>query len=72
MEISLWRADTLTVSVEEASTLVAVIDMSLSSWVILGLVPGLERRPEKKLGTDEAGLLSLVHRWRDEAERRGL
>ncbi len=60
-----------TVSFEEASTLIAVIDMSLSSWVVLGLVPGLQRRPEKKLGADEAGLLSLVHRWRDEAERRG-
>ena len=59
------------VAFEEARTLVAVIDMSLSSWVVLGLVPGLERRPEKKLGADEAGLLSLVHRWRDEAERRG-
>ena len=59
------------IAFEEGSTLVAVIDMSLSSWVVLGLVPGLERRPEKKLGADEAGLLSLVHRWRDEAERRG-
>ena len=36
------------VAFEEASTLVAVIDMSLSSWVVLGLVPGLQRRPEKK------------------------
>ena len=56
---------------EETRTLVAVIDMSLSSWVVLGLVPGLQRRPEKKLRADEAGLLSLLHRWRDEAERGG-
>jgi len=54
---------------EEDRTLVAVIDMSLSSWVIFGLVPGFRRRPEKKLGADEAGLLSLLYRWRDEAER---
>ena len=59
------------VAFEEDSTLVAVIDMSLSSWVVLGLVPGLRRRPEKKLGADEEGLLSLLHRWRDEAERHG-
>ena len=59
------------VALEEDSTLVAVIDMSLSSWVVLGLVPGLRRRPEKKLGADEEGLLSLLHRWRDEAERCG-
>ena len=56
---------------EEDRTLVAVIDMSLSSWVIFGLVPGFRRRPEKKLGADEAGLLSLLYRWRDEAERHG-
>ena len=56
---------------EEGSTLIAMIDMSLLSWVVLGLVPSLERRPEKKLGADEAGLLSLLHRCQDETERRG-
>ena len=56
---------------EETRTLVAVIDMSQSSWVVPGLVPGLRRRPEKKFGADEAGLLSLLHRWRPEAERGG-
>ena len=59
------------VAFEEHRTLVAVIDLSLSSWVVLGLVPGLRRRPEKKLGADEAGLLSLLHRWRADAERGG-
>ena len=33
------------VAFAEDSTLVAVIDMSLSSWVVLGGVPGLRRRP---------------------------
>ena len=56
---------------EEDSTLVAVIDMSLSRWVVLGLVPGLHRRPEKKIGANEESLLSLLHRWLDEAGRRG-
>ena len=73
-ESSMSAADNLDrspVAFEEASTLVAVIDMSLSNWVVLGLVPGLRRRPEKKLGADEADLLSLLHRWRDEAERGG-
>jgi transposase len=45
--------------------------MSLSGRVVPGLVPGPERRPEKRPGADEAGLLSPVHRWRDESERRG-
>ena len=59
------------VAFEKGSTLVAAIDKNLSSWVVLDQVPGLQRRPGKKLGADEAGLLSLVHRRRDEIERRG-
>ena len=48
------------VAFEEDSTLVAVIDMSLSSWGRSRsgcLVPGLRRRPEKKPRADEEGLL---------------
>ena len=59
------------VAFEEDNTLVAVMDTSLSNWVVLGLVPGLRRRQEKKHGADEEALLSLLHRWRDEAERCG-
>ena len=29
-------------------TLIAVIEMSLSSWLVAGLVPGVERQPLKK------------------------
>ena len=35
------------------STLIAVIEMSQSSWLVAGLVPGVERRPLKKLAVDE-------------------
>jgi transposase len=48
-------------------TLVAVVELSLSSWLVAGVVPGIERQPLKKLEPDEAGLLRLLHRWRDEA-----
>jgi transposase len=45
--------------------------MSLSSWLVAGLVPGIERQPLKKLDTDEDALLKLLHRWRDEAVMAG-
>jgi transposase len=56
---------------EQNSTLIAVIEMSLSSWLVAGIVPGLDRHPLKKLGADEDALLRLLHRWRDEAAEFG-
>lgn len=55
----------------QSTTLVAVIELSLSSWLIAGVVPGVTRQPLKKLGPDEADLLRLLRRWRDEAVRNG-
>ena len=45
--------------------------MSLSSWLVAGIVPGIERQPLKKLAVDESALLRLLHRWREEAEKAG-
>jgi transposase len=59
------------IALEPASTLIAVIEMSLSSWLVAGIVPGVERQPLKKLAVDESALLRLLHRWRDEAEKAG-
>jgi transposase len=56
---------------KQDSTLIAVIEMSLSSWLVAGVVPGVERQPLKKLAIDESALLKLLHRWRDEAEKAG-
>ena len=50
-------------------TLIAVIELSLSSWLVAGIVPGVERQPLKKLGVDESALLKLLQRWREEAEK---
>jgi transposase len=55
----------------QGNTLVVVIELSLSNWLIAGLVPGVARQPLKKLDPDEADLLRLLHRWRDEAVRNG-
>ena len=59
------------IALEPASTLIAVIEMSLSSWLIAGIVPGIERQPLKKLAVDESALLRLLHRWREEGEKAG-
>lgn len=52
-------------------TLIAVIELSLSSWLVAGIVPGVERQPLKKLAVDESALLTLLHRWREEAAKAG-
>src|SRR6266849_3886629 len=45
---------------KQDSTLIAVIEMSLSSWLVAGIVPGVERQP-----------LKMLNRWREEAEKAG-
>lgn len=52
-------------------TLIAVIELSQKSWLVAGIIPGVERQPLKKLEPGEDGLLTLLHRWRDEAEKAG-
>jgi transposase len=59
------------VPLEMSTTLIAVVEMSQSSWLVGGIVPGIERQPLKKLGVDQVALLKLLLRWRTEAERRG-
>jgi hypothetical protein len=44
--------------------------MGQSSWLVAGIVPGIERQPLKKIGPDEEELLRLLHRWRMEAGSR--
>src|ERR1700730_8473489 len=56
---------------KQDSTLIAVIEMSLSSWLVAGIVPGVERQPLKKLAVDESALLKLLNRWREEAAKAG-
>jgi transposase len=58
-------------ALEQDSTLIVVVEMSEASWLVAGLVPGIERDPLKKLTPDAAGLWELLQRWREEAERAG-
>ena len=57
---------------EGDSALIAVIEMSQSSWLVAGLVPGVERQPLKKLEIDESALLKLLNRWRAARHQRSL
>ena len=53
------------------STLIAVIEMSQSSWLVARIVPRIERHSMKKLKPDEAALLRLLHRWPAETAQAG-
>jgi transposase len=59
------------VAFEQDATLIAVIEMGQASWLVAGIVPGLDRYPLKKLGPDHDALLQLLHRWRSEAAKAG-
>ena len=56
---------------DQESTLIAVIEMSQTSWLVAGIVPGLERHPLKRLDPDETALLRLLQRWQGEATKAG-
>src|SRR4051794_8347683 len=56
---------------DQDHTIIAVIEMSQSSWLVAGVVPGIARHPLKKLTPDQDALLKLLHRWRAEAAQAG-
>jgi len=59
------------VALDQDSMLLVVVELSQSSWLAAAMVPGIERRPLKKLEPDPAALLGLLERWRSEAEKAG-
>jgi len=59
------------VAFDQDSTLVAVVELSLKSWLVAGLVPGVSRQPLKKQGPDPEALLRLLYGWREEASKAG-
>ena len=59
------------VAFDQDSTLVAVIELSLKSWLIAGLVPRLARQPLKKQSADAEAIVKLLYRWREEAVKAG-
>src|SRR5437899_874734 len=59
------------VALDQNSTIIAVVELSQSTWLVAGMLPGIERQPRKKLEPSPERLLALLHRWRDEAVRAG-
>ncbi len=59
------------VALDQDRTLIGVIELSQASWLVAGVVPGIERHPLKKLEPDQDALLRLLHRWHDEAIKAG-
>ena len=48
-----------------------VIEMSLASWLVAGMIPGVKREPRKKINPNPEVLLQLLYRWKDEAAKAG-
>src|SRR5258707_15410480 len=59
------------VALDQNSTVIAVLEMSQSSWLVAGMLPGIERQPRKKLEPSPERLVAVLHAWRDEAVRAG-
>src|SRR5262245_21814988 len=59
------------VALDQNSTIIAVVELSHSSWLVAGIVPCIERQPRKKLEPSPERLLALLHRWRYETVRAG-
>jgi hypothetical protein len=49
------------VALDPNSSIIAVIEMSQSSWLVAGMLPGIERQPRKKLETSPEQLLAVLH-----------
>ena len=49
-------------SLDSDHTLIAIVEMSQTGWLVGGIVPGVERQPLKKLAVDAHVLLQLLHR----------
>jgi len=59
------------VALDQDRTLIAVVELSLATWLVGGVLPGIQREPLKKLPPDPEGLLKALHRWREEAAKAG-
>ena len=59
------------VALDQDSTIIAVVELSQSSWLVAGMLPGIDRQPRKKLEPSPERLFGLLHRWQDEAVRAG-
>ncbi len=59
------------VAFDQNNAVIALVELSSATWLVGGIIPGINRDPLKKLVPDQAALLKLVYRWRDEARNAG-
>src|SRR3954447_24469827 len=59
------------VALDQNSTIIAVVELSQSSWLVAGMLLGIERQPRNKLEPSPERLLGLLHCWQHEAVRAG-
>jgi transposase len=59
------------VAFDQTTSLSVVVEISQSSWLVAGMVPGVVRQPLKKLEPDPDELHRLLERWRAEAVKSG-
>src|SRR5215212_746477 len=59
------------IALNQDGTVIAVIEMSRSSWLVAAIVAAIARHPLKKINPDETALLGLLRRWQDEAAKAG-
>ena len=58
-------------TLDQDSTLIIVIEMRQSGWLVAARAPGLARDPLKELAPDSEQMLKLINRWREESRRAG-
>ena len=64
LEVQMTKSNDLNMSLvpfKQDACVVAVVELSQSSWLIAAAVPWIERQPLKKLEPDEEALLRLLH-----------
>lgn len=67
-----FDSDNTVAAFDHDSTLVVALELSGKSWEVGAVVPGVARRPRRRLEPrDMAGLLTALERWRREAAAAG-
>jgi transposase len=59
------------VALDQDRTLIVVIEMGQASWLVAGIIPGIDRHPLKKIDSNQEQLLQVLGRWREEAGKAG-
>ena len=51
-------------SLDQNSTVIAVIEMGQANWLVAGIIPGVARHPLKKIEANEEELFQVLQRWK--------